>query len=80
MIHLSIEEPKIEKFFNSSKEEIIKALNFIVENDIHDFSPANNSSTLSSEQKEELNSRINSFHQDPTTGRSWDEIKDDLKR
>ena len=37
MIELSIEEPKIEKFFNSSKDEIIKALKFIVDNDIHDF-------------------------------------------
>jgi len=31
MIQLSIEEPKIEKFFNSSKDEIMKALKFIVE-------------------------------------------------
>jgi len=39
MIQLSIEEPKIEKFFNSSKDEIMKALRFIVDNDINDFSP-----------------------------------------
>lgn len=80
MIQLSIEEPKIEKFFNSSKEEIMKALKFIVDNDIHDFSPINNTSELSEEQKKELNLRIDSFHKDPTIGRNWDEIKNNLKR
>ena len=79
MIHLSIEEPKIEKFFNSSKEEIMKALKFIVDDDIHDFSPLNNADELSDEQKIELSSGIDSFHQDPSIGRSWDKVKDDLK-
>ena len=79
MIQLSIEEPKIEKFFNSSKEEIIKALKFIVENEIHDFSPRKYSSELSKEQKEELTSRVNSFHKDPSLGRSWDEVKKELE-
>ena len=80
MIQLSIEEPKIEKFFNSSKEEIMKALKFIVDNDIHDFSPINNISELSEEQKKELNTRIDSFHKDPSIGRSWNDIKNDLER
>jgi len=80
MIQLSIEEPKIEKFFNSSKEEIIKALKFIVDNEIHDFSLINNTSELSEEQKKELNSRISSFHKNQSMGRSWDEIKNDLER
>jgi putative addiction module component (TIGR02574 family) len=80
MIQLSIEEPKIEKFFNSSKDEIMKALKFIVDNDIHDFSQINNTSELSEEQKKELHSRINSFHKDPLMGRKWDDVKNDLKR
>ncbi len=80
MIQLSIEEPKIEKFFNSSKEEIMQALKFIVDNEIHDFSPINSISNLTEEQKKELNSRISSFHKDPSIGRSWDEIKSDLEK
>ncbi len=80
MMELSIEESKIEKFFNGSKEEVMKALKFIVDNDIHDFSPINNVTTLTEEQKKELSSRINSFHKDPSIGRSWDEIRNSLKR
>ena len=80
MIQLSIENTKIENFFNSSKDEIMKALKFIVDNDIHDFSPINNTSDLSEEQKKELNSRINSFHEDRSIGRNWSDIKSDLER
>ena len=80
MIQLSIENTKIENFFNSSKDEIMKALKFIVDNDIHDFSPINNTSDLSEEQKKELNSRINSFHEDRSIGRNWNDIKSDLER
>lgn len=80
MIQLSIEEPKIEKFFNSSKDEIMKALKFIVDNDIHDFSQINNTSNLSEEQKKELNSRISSFHENRSIGRNWNEIKSDLEK
>ena len=80
MIQLSIEEPKIEKFFNSSKDEILKALKFIVDNDIHDFSPINNTSELSEEQKKELDSRTKSFHKDTSIGRNWNDIKNDLER
>ena len=80
MIQLSIKEPKIEKFFNNSKEEILKALEFIVENDINYFKHSSNDTQLSPEQKEELNSRIDSFHKDPTIGRSWDEIKSSIIR
>ena len=80
MIQLSIEEPKIEKFFHSSKEEIMKALKFIVDNEIYDFSPINNTSELSEEQKKELKERIDSFHKDPSIGRTWDDIKTELER
>lgn len=80
MIQLSIKEPKIEKFFNSSKDEIMKALKFIVDNDIHDFTQINNTSGLSEEQKKELSSRIDSFHKNPSIGRAWDDIKKDLER
>lgn len=80
MIHLSIEEPKIEKFFNSSKDEIMKALQFIVDNDIQDFSQRKNTSELSLEQKIELDSRINSFHKDRSIGRDWNDIKSELER
>ena len=80
MIQLSIEESKIEEYFNSSKEEIMKALKFIVDNEIHDFSPINNTSELSEEQKKELSSRIDSFHKDPSMGRQWNEVKADLER
>jgi hypothetical protein len=79
MIQLSIEEPRIEKFFNSSKDEIMKALQFLVDNDIHDFSQINNTSELSEEQKKELDSRINSFHENPSIGREWSDIKKDLE-
>jgi len=37
MILLSIEEPKIEQFFNNSKDEIIKTLKFIADNNLKDF-------------------------------------------
>lgn len=80
MIQLSIEEPKIEKFFNSSKDEIMKALKFIVDNDIHDFSETNSTSELSEEQKKELASRVNSFHENRSIGRNWNDIKKDLER
>ena len=78
MIHLAIEEPKIEQFFHHSKEEIIKALKFIVENDIKDFALDTQALELSTEQKNELNSRVASFHNDRTMGRSWEEIKKNL--
>ena len=80
MMQLSIQEPKIEQFFNHSKDEIIKALEFIVDNNIKDFRINENHLELSSEQKEELNSRISSFHNDPSIGRSWDEIKKDISK
>ena len=79
MIQLSIEEPKIEQFFNNSKDEIIKTLRFIADNNLKDFT--NQSSyELTNKQKKELNSRIKSFHKDPSIGRTWEEIKSDLKR
>ncbi len=79
MIQISIEEPKVEQFFNNSKDEIIKTLKFIADNNLKGFT--NQSSyELTNEQKKELSSRIKSFHDDPSIGRTWEEIKNDLKR
>jgi len=80
MIQLSIEEPKIEQFFNNSKEEIINTLKFIADNNLKGFIRDKNEYELSKAQKEELDSRIKSFHQDPTMGKTWDEIKAGLER
>ncbi|MBL6969853.1 MAG: hypothetical protein ISR68_00470 [Campylobacterales bacterium] len=80
MMQLSIQEPKIEQFFNHSKDEIIRALKFIVENNIKDFEINQNSLELSIKQKEELNSRILSFHNNPSIGRSWNKVKSDISR
>ena len=80
MMQLAIQEPKIEQFFNHSKDEIIKALKFIVDNNIKDFGINKSNLELSAEQKVELNSRISSFHNDPSIGRSWNEIKNTISR
>ena len=79
MIQLSIEEPKIEQFFNNSKDEIIKTLKFIADNNLKDFKNQK-SYELTKVQKKELDSRIKSFHNNPSIGRSWEDIKGDLKR
>lgn len=80
MIHLAIEEPRVEQFFHHSKDEIMKVLRFIVDNDIKDFSIDSKSVELSNEQKAELNSRIEAFHGNREMGRSWEEIKNELQR
>ena len=80
MMQLAIEEPKIEQFFHHSKDEVIKALKFIVDNNIQDFTSNNNGLELTSEQKIELDSRIESFHSDTSIGRSWNEVKSNLSR
>ncbi len=80
MMQLAIQEPKIEQFFNHSKDEIIKALRFIIDNNIKDFGTDKSNLELSIEQKEELDIRIKSFHNDPSIGRSWSEIKNDILR
>jgi len=80
MMQLLIQEPKIEQFFNHSKDEIIEALKFIVDNNITDFSINKNNLELSIKQKEELDVRIKSFHNDPSIGRSWNEVKSDISR
>jgi len=79
-MQLSIEEPKIERFFNHSKEEIMNALKFIVDNNIKDFSVNKKSLELSTEQKEELDLRIKSFHKEPSIGRPWNEIKNTISK
>ena len=80
MMQLAIEEPKIEEFFHHSKDEVMKALKFIVDNNIKDFSIDNKNLELSMEQKMELDLRISSFHNNRTMGRSWEEVKSDLIR
>ena len=80
MMQLAIQEPRIEEFFNHSKDEIINALKFIVDNNIKDFRTSQSDLELSTEQKEELYSRISSFHNDPSIGRSWNEVKSDISR
>lgn len=80
MIHLAIEEPRVEQFFHHSKDEIMKVLRFIVDNDIKDFSIDSKRVELSNEQKAELNSRIEAFHGNREMGRSWEEIKNELQR
>jgi len=80
MMQLLIQEPKIEQFFNHSKDEIIEALKFIVDNNITDFSINKNNLELSIKQKKELDVRIKSFHNNPSIGRSWDEVKSDISR
>ncbi len=80
MIQLSIEEPKIEQFFNNSKEEVMRTLTFIAENNLNGFLRNKDEYELSAIQKKELNGRINSFHTTPTMGKTWDEVKSGLKR
>jgi len=80
MMQIAIQEPKIEQFFNHSKDEIIRALKFIVDNNIKDFGTNQNNLELSAEQKKELNSRILSFHNNPSMGNSWNEVKSDISR
>ncbi len=75
MISLSIQEPKIEHFFKHSQEEMIKALRFIVE---HEIDYVESSYELSAEQKKELSSRIESYHNDRSIGKSWSDIKSSL--
>lgn len=75
MISLSIQEPKIEHFFKHSQEEMIKALRFIVE---HEIDYKESSYELSDEQKKELSSRIESYHNDRSIGKSWSDIKSSL--
>ena len=78
MMQLEIQEPKIEQFFNHSKDEIINALKFIVDNNLKDFTINKQNSELTIEQKKELNLRIKSFHNDPSIGYSWSKIKNTI--
>ncbi len=80
MIQISIEEPKIEQFFNHSKEEIINTLKFIAENNLKDFMRDKYEYELSDIQKKELDLRIKSFHRNPSMGKTWAEVKAGLKR
>ncbi len=80
MMQLLIEEPKIEQFFNHSKDEIIKALQFIVDNNVKNSTIGKSNLELSIEQKKELDIRIKSFHNNPSMGRSWNEIKSTISK
>ena len=80
MIKISIEEPSIEQFFNNSKEEIINTLKFIAENNLKGFTKDKSDYELSKAQKLELDARIESFHNNPSMGRTWDDVKAGLKR
>jgi len=80
MIQVLIEEPKIEQFFNNSKEEILNTLKFIADNNLKGFTRDRTEYELSETQKEELDLRMKSFHSDPSIGRTWDEVKAGLKR
>jgi len=80
MIQVMIEEPKIEQFFNNSKEEILNTLKFIADNNLKGFTKDKSEYELSKIQKRELDSRIESFHNNTSMGRTWDEVKAGLKR
>lgn len=80
MIQLQIEEPTIEQFFNNSKEEILNTLKFIADNNLKGFTQNQSDYELSGVQKKELSSRLESFHENPSIGRTWDEVKAGLKR
>ncbi len=78
-MQLAIQEPRLEQYFNYSQEEILKALKFIMDNDIKKYLTKDNDSLkLSNIQKKELNSRIQTFHNNRNVGKSWDEIKQNL--
>ncbi len=47
---------------------------------VKDFGINQNNLELSTEQKKELDVRIKSFHNDPSMGRSWNEIKNTISR
>ena len=80
VIQIFIEEASIEQFFNNFKEEIVNTLKFIADNNLKGFTINKNEYGLSEIQKKELDSRINSFHNNPSMGRTWDEVKAGLKR
>ena len=78
MIQLVIQEQEIEQFFNYSKDEILKALQFIVDNNIQEYKINQKDLELSALQKKELNSRIELFHNNRNIGKSWNEIKSSI--
>lgn len=80
MIQVMIEEPTIEQFFNNSKEEILNTLKFIADNNLKGFTRDKHEYKLNEIQKNELNSRIESFHNNPSMGKTWNEVKAGLKR
>ena len=80
MIQLLIEEPKIEQFFNNSKDEVMRTLKFIAENNLNGFLRNEDEYELNEIQKKELDTRIKSFHANPTIGKTWDEVKSGFEK
>ncbi len=68
MIKLKIDNPEIEKFFGKS-DEVLKALDFLVKNDI-DYK-----NHIPSWHIEELEKREKEFFENPHAGNDWDKIK-----
>jgi len=73
-LQLAIQEPQLEQYFNHSKEEIIKALKFIANNNLKPYFLDKDTLALSSIQKQELHSRIETFHNNRDIGKTWKEI------
>ena len=78
MLQVVIKEPQIEQYFNNSENEILKALDFIVQNNIQEYKTIKNGS-LTQEQKQKLQDRIDSFASNRDIGTSWDSIKDSFR-
>ncbi len=68
MIELKIDNPKIETYFEKN-EDIIKALDFIIENDI-DYK-----NHIPLWHIEELEKREKEFFKNPQVGNEWDSLK-----
>jgi hypothetical protein len=71
MIHLAIDEPKIEQFFNHSSDKILQALRFLAQNNIQDF----NTPDITEQQLLEAQKRLSDTKQNLDICNSWEEIE-----
>jgi hypothetical protein len=71
MIHLAIDEPKIEQFFNHSSDKILQALRFLAKNNIKDF----NTLDITTQQLLEAQNRLSDTKQNLDICNSWEEIE-----
>jgi hypothetical protein len=71
MIHLAIDEPKIEQFFNHSSDKILQALRFLANNNIKDF----NTLDITTQQLLEAQNRLSDTKQNLDICNSWEEIE-----